>query len=417
MQFPDLPLLGTVSPWRPTRASLRKVALVCVQHLLETTGSLLEKCIHLGFEPSNIHALGKLYSTTDSVAQRLRSLGINVHDSGRNFEWGNYGRQLNAEIRRMWEQVAQSAKAEAFDRVVVLDDGGAAIAAVPGNLISSTPVIGVEQTMSGMILSWTDEPPIPYIGVGSSAAKVLIEPRIIREEVFRKIAKTVGGKRIEKAGVIGTGFIGRAMAEELLSQGITVLLHDKDESQIPDLPASVCNHVAEIYDRAEVIFGCTGSDHLEGQDCWKVAKDPKLLVSCSSKDIEFRTALLPLNLDRKFDTLDRLSDLILPYDDLTLTISRGGFPINFDGMRELAPPEDIQLTRALLLAGVLQAISYKGDLQGGLHIELNGEMQKHIVCDWLNLNPSRSTWYSSATIEKFRDPTEDVNTVSSLRAC
>jgi hypothetical protein len=76
-------------------------------------------------------------------------------------------------------------------------------------------------------------------------------------------------------------------------------------------------------------------------------------------------------------------------------ILRGGFPYNFDDSGESVPANDIQLTRALVLAGVFQAIDYfrNPNVLGkrGLYA-LDADLQRFVVHEWLQHQPrSRST--------------------------
>ena len=56
-----------------------------------------------------------------------------------------------------------------------------------------------------------------------------------------------------------------------------------------------CNSLEELYSKSATIFGCTGKDTLAGKDWWPKLTGEKLLISCSSQDLEFRSALLSLN--------------------------------------------------------------------------------------------------------------------------
>jgi hypothetical protein len=107
MVFPKLPVLETVFSRSSFREETKDIALVCVQHLLETTGSLLEKCMEFGFRPQNIHVLGKLYSTNDLVRDKIQGLGIRVYPISGHFPWGEYGHRMGLDIGSMWDRVLQ----------------------------------------------------------------------------------------------------------------------------------------------------------------------------------------------------------------------------------------------------------------------------------------------------------------------
>ena len=130
--FTPLPLLDRIASQVPgPQVSLSGVALVCVQHLLETTGSLIQTLVSLGLNPSNVYILGKAYSSNSSVEERFRGLGTHVVAAGRQQRWGEYSTQLTEDVSRLWNQVAEGIEAQRPDAVVVLDDGGFCIKGMP----------------------------------------------------------------------------------------------------------------------------------------------------------------------------------------------------------------------------------------------------------------------------------------------
>jgi S-adenosylhomocysteine hydrolase len=375
------------------------VALVCVQHLLQTTGSLIEKFIDVGFVPHQIHVLGKLYSTNTPVQQQLRALGVHVYMNGSNFRWGQYSGQLADDISNMWQTAMSTGAFDHVTRIVVLDDGGGSIAAVPRALLDSKTVIGVEQTMNGITLSRSVKPLIPYIGVGSSAAKVLIEPRIIRESLIRCVAEAVP-LQSGTAGIVGIGNIGQAVSEGLQAAGVEVFTYDHHVRQISDRRRH-CETLADLYRSSDTIWGCTGTDHLSGHSWMDYLAKGKTLISCSSKDSEYKTALQLLNSKPEHDASSRLSDVVLRTASFLTTILHGGFPINFSRTSEAEPARDIQLTRALLFLGVTQAVTSDERIQSGAEVPLDPRGQLEAVRHWLEMYPERRSWYPTPVIDVF----------------
>ena len=327
--FPRLPLLDSVFPHAGSRPAFHDVALVCVQHLLETTGSLFQKFIEFGFAPGNIHVLGKLYSTNSGVRKQLRELGIKVYESGTDFAWGAYAQQISEDISSMWQQAIMSGAFDNVRKIIVLDDGGGNIAAVPSILVNSIPIVGVEQTMSGIRLNRSERPLIPFIGVGSSAAKVLIEPRIIQEALFSRVVQRIPFGRT--AGVVGNGYIGRAVREGLRAAGVEVFTYDKDACKQYAEGGEACETLADLYRVSDMIWGCTGADHLYGHNWPEYLAKDKTLISCSSKDSEFRSALILVNEQPHEKDMSRLANVVLKTPSSSVSILGGGFPINFDG--------------------------------------------------------------------------------------
>jgi D-isomer specific 2-hydroxyacid dehydrogenase, NAD binding domain len=395
--FPKLPLLDQLLSDSRKRNEFAEMGLVCVQHLLETTGSLFEKLIELGFRAQNIHALGKAYSTDPSVEDRLRELGIRVHPNETQFEWGKYSNQFAIDVKSMWTKAAASFHERGLSRVIALDDGGISIAAAPPNIFTEIPTIGVEQTMSGITLSHDEPPPIPYISVGSSSAKLLIEPDIIRNEVFTKVLPLVTSLRSKTVGVVGTGHIGRAIISGLQAIGANILVNDRRLGGANGLRNITECSLDVLYDRSEVIWGCAGSDHLIDKPWVDGLKGHKTLLSCSSRDVEFGTILRKLPASKNDKYIDRFADVEVKISNWTAHLIRGGFPVNFDRSNESAPLQDIQLTRALLLAGILQAAQCPVKEQSGVMITLDPGIQATIVALWFSLVPHRKIFYSNST--------------------
>ena len=98
---------------------------------------------------------------------------------------------------------------------------------------------------------------------------------------------------------------------------------------------------------------------------------------------------------------DALSDVVFSTERGEITVARGGFPANFDGSGESVQKDDIQMTRALLLAAVLQA-TYAGE-SGHVRTMLEPEFQRFIVSHWIELQSHRLHWFDSGLIDKFKD--------------
>jgi S-adenosylhomocysteine hydrolase len=176
--------------------------------------------------------------------------------------------------------------------------------------------------------------------------------RILRARslICRVKSKTHLG--IGTAGVVGNGYIGQAVSDGLRAAGVDVFVYDRDDSRLSDDGHSNCETLEELYSVSDTIWGCTGSDHLAGHN-WLLEKN-KILISCSSKDFEFRSALERINEQPQDKYTSRLSDVKLITPSGSIQILGGGFPINFTGTSEIESAQDIQFTRALLFSGVLQ---------------------------------------------------------------
>ena len=399
--FAPLPLLDRIASQVPgPRASLSGVTLVCVQHLLETTGSLIQTLVSLGLHPRNIYILGKAYSSNSSVEERLHRLGAHVVESGRQLRWGEYSTQLTEDVSRLWNHVAAGIEAQRPDALIILDDGGFCIKGMPP--FRALPVVGIEQTMSGLALLDVP-PPFPVIDVASSAAKQWIEPPMISEAVLARLQSY----RLPDSpiGVVGFGNIGKAMTQTLSRIQSPILAFDENVGPEGESGTTVfCDSLGELFSKSATVFGCTGKDTLAGKGWWPQLTGERLLISCSSQDMEFRSILLSLNdgNHRLVSSQQLTSEVTIPLGQGRLRILRGGFPVNFDGSTESVPAADIQMTRGLLLGAILQAVS----LIGSGHIRplqtmLLPELQRLVVSEWIQIRASRRTSFEPWLLDRF----------------
>jgi hypothetical protein len=400
--FGELPLLDRIASQIPRpRASISGIMLVCVQHLLETTGSLIQAFLSLGLQPRDIYILGKSYSSNSSVEDRLRTLGVKVVETGQQQQWGEYSTQLKGDVARLWNCVAEAIEVQRPRALVVLDDGGFCIKGMPVGL-PDLPVVGIEQTMSGLAV--LDVPPLfPVIDVASSAAKQWIEPPMISEAILARLQSY----RLPDLpiGIVGFGNIGKAMTQTLSRIQSPILAFDENIGPQGRSGATVfCDSLGELYSKSATIFGCTGRDTLAGKDWWHQLKGERLLISCSSQDMEFRSILLSLSYLKhdRVSSHQLTSEVTVPLGQGKLRILRGGFPVNFDGSRESVPAADIQMTRGLLLGAILQAVSL---IENG-HTKprrtmLLPELQRLVVSEWIQIRASRRASFEPWLLDRF----------------
>jgi hypothetical protein len=138
-------------------------------------------------------------------------------------------------------------------------------------------------------------------------------------------------------------------------------------------------HPSEAIRTADLVVGCTGSEALD--ITLAPIKAGALLVNMASSDLEFS----PWKVSQASEAVssDRSDADTHPWRHLfriklrsrEFFLANGGFPVDFSGAVDPIPPHRIQLTRALLLAGALQAVRSTG---GGLQ-ELSSEMQDVVL--------------------------------------
>jgi S-adenosylhomocysteine hydrolase len=370
--------------------SFAGTTFVAVQHLLGTTATLLRALIDLGAEPGRIFVLGKPYSSHAGTVRTLREIGIRVQQPTP-VKPGRFAEIFERDLRKMWRIVL--ADAANGRRIVVLDDGGHCLATIPSRLQENA--VGIEQTTSG-IQRQNALGRFPIIQVASSAAKTFLEPPMISAAVLTKTRKIVDLHGAKVYGVVGLGHIGRAVARQLSREGTTVVVFDRDRSKMNALPETSHAHTLDdVFLRAAVIFGCTGTDLAREGDWIRRMSGKKVLVSCSSEDIEFQSLVrLVAGRYRRRSSPPYQRPLIFHDEerDLCIQIVRSGFPVNFDGSEESVPAAHIQMTRALLLLALIQAQMCERTARSQRGGEmLNAAGQEWIIRTWCALQPQAAS--------------------------
>lgn len=384
--FPMLPVLSRLQGRVGQLAGLNwdQVSIVAVQHLLESTGSLLQALIALGVPPHRIHILGKHYSSNRQVIDALRAEGINVYPSTDTHPPGQYGSTFRADVSGMWTNVEAIYTKDRPALVIVLDDGGRCIEAIPDRLTQSCRVVGIEQTTSGVRITNNR---MDVIQVATSAAKKLLEPPLIANAVFDKVtAYLPSSERAARCGVIGLGNIGKSIALGLIAMGHEVFGADKDSALHGGVPGVIwCKDANAVLSNAEYIFGCTGEDVFSGEPSTGIGPGTKTLLSVSSEDVEFNSLLRTIG---QRDDFSPRQDVSITLPSAVLRIVKGGFPVNFDGTRTSVASEAIQLTRGLLLGGVVQAalLHKHGERIGATsNLMLDPVLQQFVVSMWYSV--------------------------------
>ncbi len=337
--------------------NLTNVTFVCIQHLLFTTVDLIKSLIMLGAKPSNIHIMGKIYSTCPDVVGQIIKLGVVYYHYTQPQQLGSFNDFFNRDIANMWNKVSSTLLNTKSNTIIILDDGSKCIANIPKSLSDNYTVFAVEQTSSGIAHIKKNSITVPLINVAFSAAKQLLESPMIARAVATKLDKFLslysGGFT---SGVVGLGVIGRAVVQKLLSFNHKVLVYDKIKEKCNFINSvNVVNSTQLLFQEADYIFGCTGEDISISININEI-QGIKNLISCSSQDIEFQSLLKIIQNNYSNTVLNVLSNLCLPLDNGIIKIYRGGYPINLDNSGESVPAKDIQLTRGLLLGGIIQAI-------------------------------------------------------------
>ncbi len=387
---------------------LKNSAVVYVHHPLRTSVNLIKTIVKLGVNPENFFAVGKHYSECEDVVKEVIDLGIRYQRCSSQIGLGKFSHSFTRDINRLWTDVVSDLSTKKdIDKIIVLDHGGRALSYLPPELLCRK-IVGIEKTMGGLFnLERHGLPPFPIIGVANCAAKKVLESPLIADAVVEKLLPLIPIKQANlTCGVIGYGSIGKAVVAKLLSMGHKVIIYDSDTSQLSCLKEEnllVTNTLSALVSVSDYIFGCTGKDiSASNIDHFRLATHKKTLISCSSEDIEF-LSLLQVVQQRENGkvAVKPLNDVIYQSDmGAEIRILRGGFPINFDNTGESVPANDIQLTRALVLGGILQAGQLFNDNRllnrGGVYA-LDPSLQRYIAKEWLKYQPQNR--FSTSVID------------------
>ncbi|WP_027530809.1 NAD(P)-dependent oxidoreductase [Bradyrhizobium sp. WSM3983] len=356
----------------------------CLPSSVELLSFLIEK---VGFDPSKIIVIPKAYSTIPNSLQELkRQMGFRVLLSEGELRRGLYDEYAAVSLNRACEIADEFGKYERKPpRVVLLDDGGTLTERwFNYGLASRFETVSVQQTTSGLFRPPFHDRRILKVNVAGSAAKRWFESKIIAKGITRKVFARISELERRKIGVVGYGAVGKALADAMSAHGADIVVYDKSR----DVRSHRYENAAsldQLLRKAEVIFGCVGKDIFEGcGNALEAMAAPQIFASCSSRDVEFQSLFryaIPTESQN-------------PFEDVTIragglhNILNGGFPINFDREHEWEEESEIALTRALVLAGVCQALAdlEPHAIEGSNIVPLGVEIQKNLVDCWLDIN-------------------------------
>lgn len=385
----SLPALEAIidAVFEKQKLNLDRVAFVCVQHLLYTTFTLLQSLTRLGAIASNIHIIGKSYSSSPLVVKKLIDDGYSYYPSTSQEHLGCFYQYLKKDIDHMWQVISEDLETKKIEKIIILDDGGNCLTSVPQKIMDGYPIIGVEQTSSGLTNTRMHSLPFPIIEVAGSAAKHFIESPMIADAVVKKLDHILPiTKKRFSCGVAGLGPIGRAVAKKLLSLGHQVMTYDnRSERNKPLKGIRRASNLETIFHETNYIFGCSGKDITENLDISSITKD-KVFISCSSQDNEFQSLLKKIQQHSSGDYNVHNNVYFSFNNGNTINVFRGGFPVNFDNSGESVEALDIQLTRGLLLGGIIQALLSFSDInsqQECMQHALHPDIQAFVVSHWM----------------------------------
>jgi hypothetical protein len=369
------------------------VLLFGVQHLMRQSLALCWALNTLGIRYENMFLAGKPYSSDPETLSFLGRLGVILPAQRRYRLAVSQSSELVTDLRTLSALVA-CRKASATNPVVlVLDDGGHALSGVESWLAPPFRIAGVEQTASGFRQTGITTMSFASVDVGTSAVKRRCEPSMIIEAALSRVDQLIATARVQTVGIIGLGYVGLALHRHLESQGIHPIVFDERSDAYPDvLPGQRARRVHELFDRCDLIFGCTGSDvtvNLADEVLRRgLASKSRTLISLSSGDDEFfalKTALIGAS-EASYEIAD-IPTVSGEQFNSRFELPRNGFPINFDNSGESAPLEQIQGTICALVGALCQARYLSAMPPVPRRVTLDIALQRWLFDRWLEYLP------------------------------
>jgi hypothetical protein len=391
-----------------------EILIVFIQHILRTTLDMLEALLSLGLKKENFLGLGKRYSTCQQVLQEMQQKGFTVSDSSIH-ELAEFDTAFKKDVsEKLLAPLLQKIAQHTPSKIILLDDGAQLLIIAdqflkknPTHPLHHIPIIGIEQTQAGEREVLASRLCFPWFSVARSKMKSK-EPPFIAEAIWQRIQKVIPSGPLEerqkiKCGIIGLGYIGKALYKKLSVYGYSVHYYDvqifsSSSSSSTSSSEFSYQNLKTLFKENDYIFGCTGFDTLQNLSDLEIAnlislmlsqKNHIYLISCSSADNEFRRLLIYLRVTTKFTVADPLNNIDVQLGQSHLHILRGGMPINFDGGPHSVDANIILLTRYALVAGIYQAMCSNPKNMEIKRFELDIAKQKFLILKWVSNNKAR----------------------------
>jgi S-adenosylhomocysteine hydrolase len=323
-----------------------KTKIIGVQHIVESNHAMIQSLYQLGLKPQNVSIVGKCYSTCIDVYKEMLDDGIDVDKGSLAYSSHlSFDEQFEKIVNDFASVRINDISSGDYDRIIVLDDGGKLISLL-SKYDSHPAMVAIEQTTAGYEAIRTIPIKFPIINVARSPVKLKNESPMIANVAVENLYLILQKRRLvpEKALIIGCGAIGNAMKKRLASN-MEISVYDKNttDSVLGDF------ELLKMFLQFPLIVGCTGTISIPSPQFHPLFFSEVTLVSVSSSDREFDAVHL-----RKLLPENNCCHEDIVINDCLLVNS--GFPINFNGNgRRNIDPMQIQVTIALMIAGILQA--------------------------------------------------------------
>jgi S-adenosylhomocysteine hydrolase len=374
----NLPLLNFTLDLYPD-VNLENVYVIGEQHIVSSTFELIKALFKKGLKPDNLSLIGKCYSTNPYIYAQMVLAGIDV--SIRSLTFNNreeFDIQYQKHVLKFFKDRLSSLNGKNIKKVIFISDGGILNQLAQTRSLRDTErLAGIEQTTSGYDRLKTLKLKFPIINVARSEAKLIHESPFIARLTVDRLFRSLKALNLfpKKVLIIGNGSIGGQLYH-LLKNIFEVSTYDLTSSKTMisknDFEVSLSNF--------DLIIGATGKRTITRKQ-HKLLKKNAILASASSSDREFDAVYLRRKINKPLT--DCHQDLFI--DNIYLL--NCGFPVIFDTSFDVIDTDEFQLTRSLLLSGILQAATYRESEKG--FISLDPEDQRELIQKFLSISQTR----------------------------
>lgn len=420
-----MPVLAEVSRLLGGKNKLKGLESIAVQHLFPSTRSLYESLADNGLDRAKTMVIGKPYSTDQDTFRSMRADGWEVSWMSEMSIPGRDGNAFDDQAARLKAMFKDVDPKTTTKRFLLLDEGGKALKALHEHFPEYAHLcVGVEHTDRGIQLLEGIELKCPVINVARSEAKKRYESPMIGESVVAAIDGMLKSINVtiepREATILGYGAVGQNVAQSLVRRGFKVHVYDTDPTKMAKAKADgmTTGTREEMLAHGHLLVGATGRGCLSPAEYHLLPKTAVMANAASGRhefglddicdvdaqglsgdphekvdDSGLRTNLIRGERVVVGDFAGNDEQFHRPLrDDNDPTVERlalaNGFVVN---MQEDIPPEFIQLTRALILAGCLQAKDAQGtggglvDLDHSTQDFIVGRVKKHLASEGLSL--------------------------------
>jgi S-adenosylhomocysteine hydrolase len=356
-----------------------------VQHLLRSNCDCAEFLLKRGLAKSKLRIFGKAYSTSGVALKYYKDRGFNAKSIGEGYDYSSpFDHGLIVSIR----EALSSILAQGERNILLIDEGGLALQAAASFTQRDIRFAVAELTARGAHHYNLLQHRAPIIDVARSDAKKRIEAPLIARSMATLLGCRLqelgaGSLSATRVGLVGAGAIGGALASELQAAGAIVSIFDTMDVR------ATSKGIRELLIDAEVVTSSTGQG-MDWSELVTSLRDGTVLANCGSSDIEFQ----PWRLRARFEPQQAFNvqvpsrpwrgNLSTGTDGHHVTLLGGGFPVNFDGSPDPIPAREIQLTRAILMAGAIQAVTSRNlgiiALDAGLQTQIAVRYNELLAC-------------------------------------